>query len=82
VTLEARGRWAAREHDARAWLAWHTAALTRMDHRRFPRSPDALTGRRQPLRRNQSRNEFWGILSAAALSAGGKVTRREAPTNG
>jgi hypothetical protein len=51
-------------------LAWHIEALHRT--RRLPKL-DSLMHRTRSLRRNQSRAEFWGILHAHVIAAGGKV---------
>jgi hypothetical protein len=58
-----------REHNDRAWLAWHIAALQRT--RRMPKL-DELTHRRR-MKRRQSSAEFWDIMRAHVIAAGGKV---------
>jgi hypothetical protein len=59
-----------REHDGRAWLAWHIAGLQRV--RRLPRL-ESLQHHRRRGGRQQPSGEFWGILHAAVIAAGGKV---------
>ena len=49
------------ERDRFAWLAWHTAVLTRMDHKRFPPLEKMLF--RKP--REQTPDEMKAALMAA-----------------
>lgn len=39
-----------RDYQGRAWLAWHVAALTRMDAKKFP-TLDAIMGVKREARR-------------------------------
>jgi len=57
-----------REHDARAWLAWHVAALYRMPPRKFPKLKTLLAPKR---RRTQSWQEQCAVMDAWVM-----VTKR------
>ena len=62
-----------REYNARAWLAWHTAALVRAKPSRFPKLRDMMLD--EPgRRRRQSVDEQVAIAKAwhAAFIAGRK----------
>jgi len=48
LTLEAVARRRDAEHNARAWLAWNTAALSRLPPRRFPPLHKLQIRRRRP----------------------------------
>jgi hypothetical protein len=80
ITVEARLRGLEREHNERAWAAWHIAALQRCRPRDFPKLERML--QRRPVRPRGERQpsaEFWGILRAAVIAAGGKVVRAAPP---
>ena len=47
------------DHDKTAWLAWHIAVLTRMDHKKFPPLEKMLSRKRQ-----QTREEIEANLKA------------------
>jgi hypothetical protein len=68
--VDARAKALEREHNDRAWLAWHVAALQRT--RKLPKL-DSLMHRRKATRRHQSGAEFWDILRAHVIASGGKV---------
>jgi hypothetical protein len=60
--MAARGRVVEREQQARAWLAWHTAALPRMD--KFPSLEKVMGVKRQA--RRQTASEMEGLFAAWA----------------
>lgn len=62
ISVAARGRVIEREQHARAWLAWHTAALPRMD--KFP-SLETVMGVKRQVRR-QSVSEMEAAMAAWA----------------
>ncbi len=53
-----------REHQGRAWQAWHTAALSRCDPKKFP-TLDDLMGVKRKVRR-QTVSEMDAIFRAWA----------------
>jgi len=70
VILDGRLRYLEREHNGRAWLAYHVAALQRAQ--KLPRLESLLYRKREP-RRQQSSADFWDIMRAHVIAAGGKV---------
>lgn len=64
LELVARSDIARREIEGRAWLAWHVAALTGCDPKKFPRAPSALV----PKPKGQATATAWRTMDADALS--------------
>jgi hypothetical protein len=50
-----------REHNGRAWLAWHIAALSRVDPKKFPKITK-LTISQRP--REMTPDEQWRVMAA------------------
>lgn len=68
--LDGRRRALEREHRGRAWLAWHSAGLTRV--KQMPELDD-LTGQRK---RAQTVEEQKAAAQAMVLAAGGRIVER------
>jgi len=60
-----------REHDARAWLAWHTVRLSHVDPRKFPKLETLLY--RHRARRRQTPDEMLSIAKMITAAFGGDV---------
>jgi len=58
-----------REHDERAWLAWHTAALYRM--KKMPPLKDLLTGAK-PKRRKTWQEQLAAVIAFDKRLNGGR----------
>lgn len=71
MIIDAKASQFRREHNERAWLAYHVALLGRMK-----RLPDMrkLMAREPSIRRLQSADQQWAIMSAMAEAA--KVARK------
>lgn len=64
LALTARAESARRDHEGRAWLAWHIAALTGADPKKFPKSPAALI----PKRASTTAPMDWKAMERASLA--------------
>ena len=73
LILKARTRALEREHNGRAWAAWHTAALGRVD--RLPRL-ESLLKTRTPTRAPQ---QSWQQQLAIAMQWNAEINRRQKP---
>lgn len=75
--FEAASRRAQREHQARAWLAWHTAALSGMAFagKRLP-PLEKLTGPAKPRKRQDWQDIKHMALMVNAMHGGDVIERK------
>jgi len=67
--IEAANERQKRDHNSNAWLAWHVAALTRMDPKKFPKL-DKLLHREPP--KPQTPEQMETILRTLTAAFGGE----------
>lgn len=65
-----------RETESRAWMVWQIGVLTRLDPKRYPRTPSKLLGRKVAI---DTPDDAWRDMDRAALAwtvnQGGEVRR-------
>jgi hypothetical protein len=61
-----------REHNERAWLAWHTAALARPSKGRFPSLRSLQV---KPRRKPQTWQEQLEVARLWTVAMGGKISK-------
>ena len=69
-SILARAKALEREHNERAWLAWHIAALTRA--KKLPKL-ETLMHRRRGVATKQTPEQMLGIVKMLNAAFGGKV---------
>jgi hypothetical protein len=53
-----------REHNDRAWLAWHSAYLSLFPPKKFPKMEKLMQRDLRGKRREQTPDDMWAIMSS------------------
>lgn len=75
LCLDGKGEALAREHNERAWLAWHTAVLQRIDPKKFPKLEKLLHQGHKP-KRAQTPAEMIEVAAMIVALHGGEDKRK------
>lgn len=70
--FRAQGKIAEREHNNRAWLAWHIGFLSRVNPKKFPKL-EKLLYRARGGKKRQTPEEMLAIVKMITVAHGGEV---------
>lgn len=68
VILEGASNRLKREQNANAWLAWHTAALSRIKPKKFPKLEDMLSDQGKPSGRQMTPEQIQEVMRGIFVS--------------